>query len=80
MNQALLTRLFKSIEGDENPSLIKVVYSIIEEEKKKGHASLADKLNSILQSNLVGQAGATTYTDTNAVGPGPFFYRVVVGP
>jgi hypothetical protein len=33
---------------------------------------------SLLTSNLVGQAGTTTYTDTNAVGPGPFFYRVGV--
>jgi parallel beta-helix repeat protein len=33
---------------------------------------------SLLQSNIVGQWGTTTYTDTNAVGPGPFFYRVGV--
>ena len=33
---------------------------------------------SLLTSNLVGQAGTTSYTDTNAVGPGPFFYRVGV--
>jgi hypothetical protein len=30
----------------------------------------------LLTSNLVGQAATTSYTDTNAVGPGPFFYRV----
>ncbi len=31
-----------------------------------------------IQSNIVGQAGITTYTDTNAAGPGPLFYRVGV--
>lgn len=52
MNQALLTRLFKSIEGDKNSPLIKIAYSIIEEEKRNGHSNLADKLNSILKNNL----------------------------
>ena len=33
---------------------------------------------STVQSNIVGQAGIMGYTDTNAVGNGPYFYRVGV--
>lgn len=35
---------------------------------------------STIQSNLTGLPGTTSYTDTNAVGNGPFFYRVGVQP
>jgi hypothetical protein len=31
-----------------------------------------------VETNVAGQAGTTSYTDTNAVGPGPVFYRVLL--
>lgn len=52
MNQVLLTRLFKSIEGDSNSPLIKIAFSIIEDEKRKGHTKVAEKLAEILRKNL----------------------------
>jgi SpoVK/Ycf46/Vps4 family AAA+-type ATPase len=52
MNQTLLTRLFKTIDGNPNDPLVKVAFSIIEDEKKKGHETLAEKLGFILEGNL----------------------------
>jgi len=52
MNQALLTRLFKTIEGEKDAPLMKIAYSIIEDEKRKGHAKLAEKLEKLLNSKL----------------------------
>ena len=52
MNQVLLTRLFKSIDGEKDAPLMKVAFSIVEDEKRKGHIKLANKLNSILEDNL----------------------------
>lgn len=52
MNQDLLTRLFRSIEGDLNDDLIKVAKKIIDDEKSKGHNKLADRLRGILDKNI----------------------------
>jgi hypothetical protein len=35
-------------------------------------------LFALVATNVMGQAGTTTYADTNAIGAGPFFYRVGV--
>ena len=52
MNQDLMIRLFRSIEGDKDDDVVKVASLIIEEEKKKGHEKLADKLKFILDKNV----------------------------
>lgn len=52
MNEALLTRLFKSIDGDETTPLVRIAYSIIKDEERKGHSKLANRLINILERNL----------------------------
>jgi len=48
MNQDLMLRLFRSIEGDKEDDVVIVASLIIEDEKKKGHERLAEKLKYIL--------------------------------
>jgi SpoVK/Ycf46/Vps4 family AAA+-type ATPase len=52
MNQDLLIRLFKSIEGEKNDDIIKVAEKIIEDENEKGHTKLAERLKNLLQKNI----------------------------
>ncbi|MCX6786286.1 MAG: ATP-binding protein [Candidatus Kaiserbacteria bacterium] len=52
MNQDLMVRLFRSIEGDSDDDLVKVAKKIIENEKVKGHAKLAGRLRGILDTNV----------------------------
>ncbi|MBL7694838.1 MAG: ATP-binding protein [Ferruginibacter sp.] len=51
MNQELLIRLFRSIEGDKNDDVIKIAEKIIIDEEIKGHVKLAAKLKDILRRN-----------------------------
>lgn len=53
MNQDLLIRLFRSIEGDKDDPVVKVASLIVEDEAKKGHLKLAEKLKGILDRNLI---------------------------
>lgn len=53
MNQDLMLRLFRSIEGDKNDDVIKVASLIIEDEKRKGHERLANRLKFILEKNII---------------------------
>lgn len=52
MNQDLMLRLFRSIEGEPTDDIVKVADAIIDSERKKGHGKLADRLNSILRRNV----------------------------
>jgi SpoVK/Ycf46/Vps4 family AAA+-type ATPase len=52
MNQDLMLRLFRSIEGDPNDDIIKVAGVIIDSERQKGHEKLAERLYNILQRNI----------------------------
>lgn len=52
MNQDLLLRLFRSIDGEQTDDIVMVAENIIEDERKKGHLKLAERLTSILSKNV----------------------------
>ena len=52
MNQELLVRLFRSIEGEPTEDIVLVAEKIIEDETRKGHVKLANKLSEILKKNV----------------------------
>lgn len=52
MNQELLVRLFRAIEGDANDDIVKIANKVIEEENKQGHSKLASRLQEILNKNI----------------------------
>lgn len=52
MNQDLMIRLFRSIDGEKDADVVKVASLIIEDEKRKGHERLANKLKSILDGKI----------------------------
>ncbi len=52
MNQDLMVRLFRSIEGDHDDDIVKIAKKIIEDEKQKGHQKLASKLLGLLEKNV----------------------------
>lgn len=52
MNQELLIRLFRAIEGDTNDDIIKVANKVIEDQGRLGHSKLANKLQEILNKNI----------------------------
>lgn len=52
MNQDLLVRLFRSIDGEQTDDIVRVAESIIEDELKKDHGKLAERLKNILSKNI----------------------------
>lgn len=52
MNQDLLVRLFRSIEGEPSEDIVLVANQIIEDELQKGHVKVANRLKEILNKNI----------------------------
>jgi hypothetical protein len=52
----------------------------LEQSADPGAFKVGSTNNVVVATNIFGEAGITTYTDTNSVGGGSSFYRVGVGP
>ncbi len=52
MDQDLMLRLFRSVEGGPMDDIVKVADAIIDSERKKGHGKLADRFSSIFRRNV----------------------------
>jgi SpoVK/Ycf46/Vps4 family AAA+-type ATPase len=52
MNQDLMFRLFRTIDGEPQDDLVKIAELIIAHERKKGHGRLAERLKVILDKNV----------------------------
>lgn len=59
MNQDLMIRLFRSIDGEPSDDLVKVAEVIIDDERKKGHVRLAERLKNILDKNIISHKSFT---------------------
>lgn len=54
-----MLRLFRSIEGEPKDDLVLVARTIIDDERKKGHVRLAQRLTVILDRNMSAKSGIT---------------------
>ncbi len=59
MNQDLMIRLFRAIEGDRSDDIVKIAEKIIDDERQKGHGKLAERLKAILHTNIKGHQSFT---------------------